>query len=82
MSKQQTAVEWFMDKIKDLCEFYPEDVERVFLAFDLAKQMEKDQLFDFYLTGQITSLAFVKGAIKQPKKPDDYYSETYGGDHE
>jgi hypothetical protein len=50
MSKQ-TAVEWFMDIMKDLCEFYPEDMESVFDAFYHAKEMEKEQIKDAFNEG-------------------------------
>ena len=90
MSKQQTAVEWLRQNIENTfidwgSEFYynqkgesfnylviriqPEKLDEFFLK---AKQMEKEQIID----------AFHSKKIINTISAEQYYQETYGGNHE
>jgi hypothetical protein len=68
MSKQQTAVDWLVKEIyRDLV--YDNNVKWL---IDQAKQMEKEQIVD----------AFHSKKIINTISAEQYYRETYGGDHE
>ncbi len=67
-NKQQTAVEWFNDKILIHLNFD----QRLYLKdiFKQAKEMEKQQIRKAYCDGE---------HYKDTKLSTDYYNETYGG---
>ena len=54
---KQTAVEWFYQRILS------KDIKAV---FDQAKEMEKEQIFDAYITSHISMMS-----------ADQYYYETF-----
>ena len=69
MSKQQTAVEWLFDQI-------PLDYKlrrSAFDAFQQAKAMEREQMFDFWKGG-------INCTEESGKSFDQYYNKTYGGE--
>ena len=74
MSKQQTAVEWLEKEIKSYIE-YPIPIRsysQIFYWFYQAKQKEKEQIID----------AFHSKKIINTISAEQYYKQTYGGDHE
>lgn len=71
MNKKQTAVEWFYHKLvkgkltgKDTIEF----------LYEVAKEMEKEQIKDAYFNSACDILCVPNG-IKE--KAEKYYNETY-----
>jgi hypothetical protein len=79
-NKQQTAVEWYANRLCDIEIGYNQDVinTEVYIkskthAFEQAKEMEKEQIKNAHIEGQscvhcpITELA------------EEFYNETYGG---
>lgn len=71
MSKQQTAVEWFWNKLPEII---PSKVDSVtgmalFEAYIDAKQMEKEQIINAYLQGC--------SDWDNEREAEQYYNETY-----
>jgi Zn/Cd-binding protein ZinT len=88
-NKQQTAVDWFADKIWSLAIqlIYDEMNEGQFaMAYDelieQAKQMEKEQTKAAYnkgyQDGEIDSLDAKDGDVQFFEDAERYYNETYG----
>ena len=69
MSKQQTAVEWLLNQLKERYSFMNSEP-----LFEQAKAMEKEQMIIFYWGGYDT------GYIDNGKLGEEYYNEKYGGD--
>jgi hypothetical protein len=79
-NKQQTAVEWFADKIDYLIPFVSDEHAKYFNSLiEQAKEMEKQRMIDF-----------ANNCIKQievsdtcellmVESPKDLYEQTYGG---
>jgi len=77
MDKQQTAVEWFMDKIgeKQPNGFYVIDtLEDVQNVFEQAKEKEKQQTIDF---GNDLLAQNDSSYVGIPNLAEQYYNETY-----
>ena len=77
-NKQQTAVEWYIEKLLDLDYEYAKGLitlavwsERKKSLIEQAKEMEKEQTIK-------TSLFWSHSTVKR-KDIEDYYNETYGG---
>jgi hypothetical protein len=68
MEQKQTAVEWFYQRILS------KDIKSI---FEQAKEMEKEQIIDANMAGQM----FI-GAVEGHYKNDaeDYYNETFKQD--
>ena len=65
-NKQQTAVEWLMDRL-------PHSIETQFSKqIEQAKEMEKQQIIDAHLTGLIHPLE-----MEATKQAEQYYNETF-----
>jgi hypothetical protein len=84
--KQQTAVEWFMEKIgeKQPNGFYVIDtLHDVQNVFQQAKEMEKEQIVNTWSEATAPQheigLSDASYVIAQIKKAERYYNETYGG---
>jgi len=80
MEKKQTAVEYLVEQLfkihnntTDVKEMNSESI------IDQAKQMEKEQMKDMYLTHCVKAERLRKIFEQQF---DDYYNETYGGNNE
>jgi hypothetical protein len=72
-NKQQTAVEWLQIQLKKGIGFnpldplsYPKAVDDI---YQQAKEMEKEQIIDALLFGDVLS----------PNTAETYYKQTYGG---
>ena len=73
MSKQQTAVEWLLDKL-------PHSIETQFATqIEQAKAMERERLKDAYQKGIGWNYQKIK-ASEQLIDFEQYYNENYGGD--
>jgi hypothetical protein len=77
-NKQQTAVEWYIEKLLDLDYEYAKGLitlgvwsERKNSLIQQAKEMEKEQTIK-------TSLFWSHSTVRR-KDIEDYYNETYGG---
>jgi metal-dependent hydrolase (beta-lactamase superfamily II) len=74
MEKKQTAVEWLIEKIhKDLIH------KSMGQIYGQAKQMEREQMKNVYLTHCVKAERLRKLFEQQFQK---YYNETYGGNNE
>jgi hypothetical protein len=66
---QQTAVEWLIEQLIKY-KLVPEGTHHDNVLFNKAKQMEKEQLFEFFKAGQDST-------EEGGKSFDQYYNETY-----
>jgi hypothetical protein len=74
--KQQTAVEWFADKINDI--IFDGLRERVELLKNQAKAIEKEQIKDAYEQGESDGYKqFIINIDKRYESFEQYYKETY-----
>ena len=67
--KQQTAVEWFADKINDI--IFDGLRERVELLKNEAKAMEKEQIMETWKHGNLPTF------LGRQLTAEQYYKETY-----
>jgi hypothetical protein len=74
--KQQTAVQWFADKINDI--IFDGLRERVELLKNQAKAIEKEQTKDAYEQGESDGYKqFIINIDKRYESFEQYYKETY-----
>lgn len=71
MVNKQTAVEWLVNEIDSNLLV----TEKVKLAVEQAKQMEKEQIIDAYNVGYITD--FKLNSDYTTQTPEQYYNETF-----
>jgi hypothetical protein len=86
MNSKQTAVEW-LEKIRQGQKEHPFDDHEWEIAFNHAKEMEKEQIKDAYRDGrsdQQSGLSNSQGACESERPSrfynrmaEDYYSETF-----
>lgn len=75
-SKQQTALEWYIEQVDKLEEEYEYfDIDKLFWLKEDALAMEREQIENAYIVGIIHPLEME--ASKQAKL---YYEQTYGTD--
>jgi hypothetical protein len=73
---KQTAVEWLIDELKD------NGIEYLDLAYEIieqAKEMEKQQIIDAYVTPLSKEFWFKKDDIFN-QQAEQYYNETFKKD--
>jgi hypothetical protein len=83
-NKQQTAVEWFNSKIKQL-EFWVETRQITWKEyhkekdklFEQAKEMEKERIETAYNKGTVHGIDYPESTL--PITGEQYYQQTYGG---
>jgi hypothetical protein len=75
MSKQQTAVEWLICRLL-------EGKPLTLSLSNQAKQMQKEQIKLAYLDGSDTSQDYIDYRNPNTHTSENYYQQTYGGDHE
>lgn len=63
LMKNQTALDWYWDKIKSHFEHDGELLETATFTYAIAKQKEKEQIID--------------ATYAAPKTGEQYYNETY-----
>jgi len=73
MEKKQTAVEWLIEQIP----FEWSSSKGAFDAFQIAKQMEKEQIINAY-NHNITGFDKLEQEEIGLNWSEDYYNETYG----
>lgn len=73
MNKQQTAVEWFYDKIKSHFEHDGDLLETLMFTTAIAKQKEKEQITNATNNGCSSNMCY----IDKPRDGEKYYNETY-----
>jgi len=66
MNKQQTAVQYLMDKLYDPSY----DIKKQIKWFEEAKQMEEEQIKDAYIMGSYDMAS-------KEFNPEQYYNETF-----
>jgi hypothetical protein len=72
-NKQQTAVEQFLNAIKDQILLSKEHLEMIESYADQCKEIEKERMIEF---AQSYAVIHCMGDIT--KNADEYYNETYG----
>ena len=83
--KQQTAVEWLSEQFDIIVELYPSQFERVNMAIEQAKEMEKDQHSETFNQG-VQWMQYQRDLVnggaeywdKEPSHFGEYYNETFG----
>jgi hypothetical protein len=70
--KQQTAVEQFLNAIKDQILLSKEHLEMIESYADQCKEMEKEHIMNAYMIGALLENISIEAA-------EHYYNETYGG---
>jgi hypothetical protein len=76
MSKQ-TATDYLIQEIKNDSLVQAKSTQEWNEVFQIAKQMEREQIDDAHITGYI-----IGGGEGDLYQPENYYKETYGGQHE
>jgi len=79
MEKKQTAVEWLVNHITEDQIIKAKSMYEWLEIFEQAKQMEKEQMKDVYLTHCVKAERLRKIFEQQFEQ---YYNETYGGQDE
>jgi lipoate-protein ligase B len=81
MDKQQTAVEWLIEKLESSLINTTGDykVKLIIGLSDIeqAKEMEKEQMKGMYVEGSFAKMRYYDGL--QYIDAEQYYNETYGG---
>ena len=66
-----TAVDWLFTTLDNILELYPSEWEKVSKAVEEAKQMEKEQITEAVMYGDI------RGKLETYMTAEEYYNETY-----
>ena len=76
---KQTAVQWLYNHLfpKQLDGFSDEEWSKIDLAFEKAKQMEKQQIIEAYNEGQNTPYEYSESNDVNWYDGNNYYKETY-----
>jgi hypothetical protein len=72
--EKQTVVEWLVEKLDNLIEYYPSQFEQVNKAFEQAKAMEKEQIMKAFDFGVYDGGGIIK---KYKMSGEKYYNETF-----
>ena len=76
-NKQQTAVEQFLNAIKDQILLSKEHLEMIESYADQCKEIEKERIETAYNKGTVHGIDYPES--KLPITGEQYYNETYGG---
>ena len=76
-NKQQTAVEQFLNAIKDQILLSKEHLEMIESYADQCKEMEKERIETAYNKGTVHGIDYPESTL--PITGEQYYNETYGG---
>ena len=74
--KEQTAVEWLIEKIKLK---YDIDFYHIKKEINQAKEIEKQQIEDAYGVGHNEGCSYMTDGKTEFKDATQYYNETFGG---
>lgn len=69
---KQTAIDWL---IVELGEYFPHEIGGIHLMVQKAKQMEKEQIIDAWISGDESDGI---SDVDNPSFALQYYNETYG----
>ena len=69
-NKQQSSIEWLYNNLKSHFEHDGDLLEVVEMSFEQAKEIEKEQMFEFWNGG-------IKCTEEGGKSFEQYYNETY-----
>ena len=79
-NKQQTAVEWFADKIDYLIPFVSDEHAKYLNSLkEQAKEMEKRQIIKSMEIAFVDALQTQEGIESPYEDWEQYYEQTYGG---
>jgi len=79
-NKQQTAVEWFADKIDYLIPFVSDEHAKYFNSLiEQAKEMEKERTINFTEDWYFNGFPLEDGGVGVEETIEKHYNETYGG---
>jgi hypothetical protein len=73
---EQTAVDWYFDKIKSHFEHDGDLFEVATFTYAIAKQKEREQIEDAFQYGKWNGYENAKD-VSEMKDPSKYYNETY-----
>jgi hypothetical protein len=82
-NKQQTAVEFYLDKIFDIIgddildKLSIEQINKIHDLSKQAKEMEKERIETAYNKGTVHGIDYPESTL--PITGEQYYNETYGG---
>ena len=82
-NKQQTAVEFYLDKIFDIIgddildKLSIEQINKIHNLSKQAKEMEKQRIETAYNKGTVHGIDYPESTL--PLTGEQYYNETYGG---
>jgi hypothetical protein len=76
--KQQTAVEWLIDKLNNVKPTEFCSIETIKKWCEQAKEMEKEQIEEAFANGVDDEYEYHINN-QQRTNSEDYYNETYGG---
>ena len=76
-NKQQTAVEQFLNAIKDQILLSKEHLEMIESYADQCKEIEKERIETAYNKGTVHGIDYPESTL--PITGEQYYNETYGG---
>jgi DUF4097 and DUF4098 domain-containing protein YvlB len=79
-NKQQTAVEQFLNAIKDQILLSKEHLEMIESYADQCKEMEKERIETAYNKGTVHGIDYPESTL--PITGEQYYNETFGGNNE
>ncbi len=67
---KQTAVEWLQQALEDTILTHEQIMQTVGL-FEQAKEMEQEQMIDWYATGQADTVNMYEQHLKKPSNPNE-----------
>ncbi len=76
-NKQQTAVEQFLNAIKDQILLSKEHLEMIESYADQCKEIEKERIETAYNKGTVHGIDYPESTL--PITGEQYYEQTYGG---
>ena len=84
-NKQQTAVEFYLDKVFDIIgdaildKLSIEQINKIHDLSKQAKEMEKERIIKGYANGHNDGCRYMNNENQQFEHGEQYYNETYGG---
>ncbi len=67
---KQTAVDWLQQALEDTILTHEQIMQTVGL-FEQAKEMEQEQMIDWYATGQADTVNMYEQHLKKPSNPNE-----------
>jgi len=79
-SKQQTAVDYFFDKIKSNFEHDGDKLESVTFLYAICKEKEREQIYKSFDAGSAYAIGSHADFKQTHPNKGQYYEQTYGTD--